>query len=100
MIFRANSSGVALRSRHVVSRPSTFLARGVAALLCLIALLLIPSTAAAQTPDTEVDGVVTAPVEIDGRVLFRVRGVSSLPAEQRAERIRQQMLDVAADRSV
>jgi len=28
--------------------------------------------------------VVTAPVEIDGNVLFRVRGVTSLPADQRS----------------
>ncbi len=41
----------------------------------------------------------TAPVEIDGQLLFKVRGVSSFPAEQRAEAIRGRIEKVAANRS-
>lgn len=44
--------------------------------------------------------LVTAPVEIDGQVLFRVRGASSFPAEQRAAAIRNRIEAVAADRSI
>ena len=42
----------------------------------------------------------TAPVEIDGQVLFRVRGTSSLPAEQRAAAIRERIEAVAADENI
>ncbi|WP_313951708.1 mechanosensitive ion channel family protein [Accumulibacter sp.] len=35
-------------------------------------------------PDAE---IATAPVEVDGRVLFRVRGVTSFPAQSRADAI-------------
>ncbi|MEI6003026.1 hypothetical protein H3V53_39880 [Paraburkholderia bengalensis] len=41
----------------------------------------------------------TAPVEIDGQLLFKVRGVSSFPAEQRAEAIRGRIEKVAANLS-
>jgi small-conductance mechanosensitive channel len=39
--------------------------------------------------------VATATVEVDGRALFRVRGVSAMPAEQRAQRIAQRIVAVA-----
>ncbi len=42
----------------------------------------------------------TAPVEIDGRVLFRVRGASSYPARQRAARIKSRIESVAEDTSI
>ena len=42
----------------------------------------------------------TVPVEIDGQVLFRVRGTSSLPAEQRAAAIRERIEAVAADENI
>ena len=44
--------------------------------------------------------VVTAPVELDGVELFRVRGVSSLPAAERAQLIHDRLIDVAADRTI
>jgi small-conductance mechanosensitive channel len=43
------------------------------------------------------EDVPTAPVEIDGNVLFRVRGVSSLPAGQRAAGIARRIAEAAAD---
>jgi small-conductance mechanosensitive channel len=49
-----------------------------------------------QISELERDVVlVTAPIEIDGRTLFRVRGVSSLPAEQRAAGIRARIIALA-----
>ncbi|MCB1967805.1 MAG: hypothetical protein KDI64_17685, partial [Candidatus Accumulibacter sp.] len=69
----------------------------------------IASTAVAQGaapwgevhPDAE---IVTAPVEVDGRVLFNVRGVTSFPAEARAAaiaaRIERYASDPAADAGV
>lgn len=44
--------------------------------------------------------VVTAPVVIDGRVLFRVRGVTAFPAAERAATIAQRIRAVAEDRAV
>jgi small-conductance mechanosensitive channel len=41
----------------------------------------------------------TAPVILDGEILFRVRGMSSFPANIRAEMIRQQILAVARDKT-
>jgi small-conductance mechanosensitive channel len=42
----------------------------------------------------------TAPVELDGAVLFRVRGVSALPAEARAQAIRDRIVAVASDEQI
>jgi small-conductance mechanosensitive channel len=41
--------------------------------------------------------IVTAPVELDGVVLFNVRGVTAFPAEVRARQIRDRIAAVAAD---
>lgn len=42
----------------------------------------------------------TAPVEIDGKVLFSVRGVSAYPAEQRATAIAGRIKTIAADANI
>jgi len=42
----------------------------------------------------------TAPVVLDGVTLFRVRGISSYPAERRAAEIANRIADVAADRAI
>ena len=42
----------------------------------------------------------TAPVEVDGQVLFRVRGASSMPAETRAANIQRRIEAFAEDRSL
>ncbi len=44
--------------------------------------------------------VVTVPVVIDGRVLFRVRGVTAFPAAERAATIAQRIRAVAEDRAI
>ncbi|HPU81290.1 MAG TPA: mechanosensitive ion channel family protein, partial [Accumulibacter sp.] len=44
--------------------------------------------------------VATAPVEVDGRVLFRVRGVSSFPARERAAAITERIRRLAGDPAV
>jgi small-conductance mechanosensitive channel len=44
--------------------------------------------------------IATAPVVIDGVTLFRVRGVSSLSAEARAQRIRNNFVSVAEDPAI
>ncbi len=71
--------------------------------LFVMLFVTIPSTAIAQEtqarPETSEDEVVspvqvispvmvqTAPVLLDGEVLFQVRGISAYPAEGRAEKI-------------
>jgi small-conductance mechanosensitive channel len=75
----------------------------IALALVLAAIIGSSSRATAQEPaappadDAE---VVTAPVELDGSVLLRVRGVSSLPAAERARLIRERLIEVAGDESV
>ena len=56
-----------------------------------------PGRGACGAPEAD---VITAPVEIDGDVLFRIRGVSSLPASDRAQRIRERIIAVARDPAV
>jgi small-conductance mechanosensitive channel len=60
-----------------------------------VGALLAQQPAAVEEAET-----VTAPVEVDGVDLFRVRGVSSLPAAERAQRIRNQIVAVAAAPSI
>ena len=52
-----------------------------------------------QSADSEA-GAPSAPVVIDGRTLFRVRGSSAFPAERRAAGIAERIKAVAADRTV
>jgi len=56
----------------------------------------------AQTPPpAAVEAEVpTAPVEIDGATLFRVRGVSAYPAEARAQAIQSRIVDAAGNRAL
>src|SRR5262245_7642365 len=46
------------------------------------------------------DVVPAAPVELDGALLFNVRGVSSYPAETRARAIHQRIVEVANNPAV
>src|SRR3954452_23188480 len=59
-----------------------------------------PAPLLAQAAPAAADAVATAPVEIDGTVLFRVRGSSSLPAAERASGIRERIVAAAADPAV
>lgn len=69
--------------------------------LLLWALLLPCSLAAQGSPGAAPGGseqpVEMAPVTIDGRVLFRVRGISAYPAAQRAGVVRGRILSIARD---
>jgi small-conductance mechanosensitive channel len=59
-----------------------------------------PQPAAPPSPD-EVGAIPpTAPVVIDGKTLFYVRGVSAYPAGQRAEDLGRRIVEFAADPSV
>ncbi len=74
----------------------------LAALLLLI--MTTPLRAATEDGRPEASSSLeltleTAPVEIDGQVLFKVRGLSSFPAEKRAETIRERIKSVAAQGS-
>ncbi|HVH57099.1 MAG TPA: mechanosensitive ion channel domain-containing protein [Vicinamibacterales bacterium] len=71
-------------------------------LLALIAALTAIERLQAQGSGrgAAADEVATAPVEIDGAVLFRLRGVSSLPAEERARAASDRIVAAAADPTV
>jgi small-conductance mechanosensitive channel len=71
----------------------------------LFILTMIPAGSAAQeSGDTDPELPVTqqhvAPVKVDGKVLFRVRGISSFTAEQRATAISQRIMEAAADPAI
>jgi small-conductance mechanosensitive channel len=59
----------------------------------------VPAARAAVAAPPEVE-IATAPVEMDGSVLFRVRGTSSFPADQRAAAIQGRIEAAARDRRV
>jgi small-conductance mechanosensitive channel len=54
---------------------------------------------AQQPPTAEVAAVNQAPVIIDGKKLFLVRGISSYPATRRASEVRQRIINLANDES-
>ena len=71
-------------------------------LLPIAVLLLLPAGAAARqaagVPETQVERrIVTAPVIVDGVRLFRVQGISSYPAKERADAIAARIAEVATD---
>jgi small-conductance mechanosensitive channel len=84
--------------RHPPPEWATRARRFVLGILLLLALC---ATAAAQPsePTTAPEAArPTAPVVIDGRTLFRVRGVTAFPAGQRAKEIASRIRAFAADR--
>ena len=74
-----------------------FLTVAAAFTFCLTIAEPLRAQQAAAPEDAEAR---VAPVELDGTELFRVRGVSSLRADVRAQRIHDQIVRVAADPSV
>lgn len=52
-----------------------------------------------ERPEWEAEMAMTAPVEIDGKALFWVRGTTAFPADQRAARIRERIVTLARDAS-
>jgi hypothetical protein len=74
--------------------------RLVIASLTVLTCMATPVWLTAQeAADVEAE-IATAPVELDNAVLFRVRGVSSFPASERARRIHDRIAGVAGDRSI
>jgi small-conductance mechanosensitive channel len=91
--------------RAVVTRRAT----GLVASIALFALFasgdaLGATRAAAGASDasaaTAAAAPEVAPVVVDGRTLMRLRGVSVLPAEQRAEETTERIIAIAADRAI
>src|SRR5262245_35958454 len=68
--------------------------------LILIAVLTVSSVSAQVSGEAAEAAITTAPVEIDGVELFRVRGVSSYPAAERARRIKERIEGAAADPTI
>jgi small-conductance mechanosensitive channel len=66
-------------------------------LLAVVAVLMAAGRLQAQAPAAADVDVATAPVEIDGHVLFRLRGVSSFPAGERARLVTDRIVAAAAN---
>jgi small-conductance mechanosensitive channel len=69
----------------------------IVALLLAAGARTLPAQEPAAPPGPAEAEVHTAPVVLDGVVLFTVRGVSAYPAEQRASQIAERIRQVAAD---
>jgi small-conductance mechanosensitive channel len=59
-----------------------------------------PSAVAPATKPASEAEMATAPVDLDGAVLFRVRGVSSLPAAERARLIHERLVALAENQDI
>ncbi len=66
----------------------------------LLTALALAAGAAEPPVAAPATAAATAPVKIDGRTLFMVRGVSALPAQERAQGITRRVEQVARDASV
>ena len=96
------------RTEIQTSKPGG-LARGLQILILLAAIAagVAPNQVMAQQSNGDAASLAsekqppsTAPVTIDGHVLFRVRGATAYPAVQRAQAIAGRISDVAADESI
>ncbi len=71
-----------------------------------VAALMLPAWATAQAPPASQQqpapppAIEKAPVIIDGETLFELRGVSSLPAQERADGVAARIVAIARDASV
>ena len=73
----------------------------IAALGLLVLAAPIAASAARETPDAQGEAkTVSAPVTVDGEILFRVRGVTAIPADVRARQISERIAAIAADPSI
>ena len=72
-------------------------------LLCILLMLSSASGVLAQDSGydskTQTNDVMVASVIIDGRPVMKLRGVSSYPANERARRVRNRIIEVARDDS-
>jgi small-conductance mechanosensitive channel len=73
--------------------------RYIAQLLTGMVLLLIAGQVLAQLGESTRQ-IPTAPVWVDGKVLFELRGISAYPAEERAARVRERIIDLARNESI
>jgi small-conductance mechanosensitive channel len=79
------------------------MARSVGVLLLALSATLGaggPLQAQDSRPAAAEENIATAPVDIDGTVLFQLRGVSSYPADVRARRVTERIVAAAADPAV
>jgi small-conductance mechanosensitive channel len=91
-----------------VPAPPPALARGLSRLLLLFAVLAAVASPLAAQPEDGAESqtlddsalVATAPVTVDGTRLFDVRGISSYPAEIRAEIIAGRIREFAGDPAI
>src|SRR6516165_2949321 len=95
-------------SNKVVYNHMTAAVRAVKLFLVVAAVagLVRPGNARAQPRSEDPSviaterGIATVPISVDGRVLFRVRGVTAYPAAERAAAIATRIRALAADETI
>ena len=83
-----------------VARLRAGLRPAIAGALCAALMLAQAARAQGGAPPAGAERIETAPVVIDGETLFRLRGISSYPAGQRAEAVAARIRAIAQDASV
>ncbi len=73
--------------------------RHIAHFLIAVVSLLFAVQALAQSGESTRQ-IPTAPVWVDGKVLFQLRGISAYPAEERAARVRERIIQLARNESI
>lgn len=74
---------------------------GMGFLVFFLAFAFTPAIQAQQAATADArQAPVTAPVTIDGKTLFLLRGASAYPATERAARVRSKILELASDESI
>jgi small-conductance mechanosensitive channel len=93
------STALTVVLKEYIFRPGLRLGTGLC-LALLAFLVLLPAAVAQDSAATRFADGGTAEVTVDGIPLFPVRGVSAFPAAQRAEEIRQRIVEFARDESL
>lgn len=79
------------------SKRVSLLAQAIGGLILVLPFTCVNAQQTASQPVSSQDEIQSAPVNLDGQTLFRIRGVSAYPAEQRAQSIVGRIVDVAKD---
>jgi len=93
ILYRERRCAVSMLSRQPGRRPVAI----VALLIACVTSAVVPRPAMAAPNERSSAAIETAPVVIDGEVLFQVRGVTAFPAQKRAARIEERVRALAAN---
>ena len=86
-----------IKALHAIASRHTIFSTLIALLLCFVAIEVSAQEDLEET-GTQAQETIMAPIIVDGRWVGQLRGVSSYPAEERAQIARDQIVSVARDK--